>query len=805
LHDTLTLDIRYALRQAWNNRGATLAAFIALAIGIGATTAMFTVVSGVLLRPLPIKDADRIVRLDEINSRTGGKLKVSMSDFLDWKNQVRSFALLAIYRLSQGNFAGTRSPQRVRTLECNTTMLPVLGVVPVRGRNFSPEQDKPGRASEALLTWSFWQSEFGGQDVLGRQLVIDEKPYTIVGVLPNLLMLFGEENVWLPLSLDLSKRENGRGYHWYFVLGRLQQGVTLQQANNELIRLAASLALQYPTRNEVVSARVNDFRETVTGEYKPALLLLFGFVASVLLIACGNVASLALARASNRQREISIRVAVGASGFRLFRQMLTESILLSSAATVAGCGIAFLLVHVLIRLQLNIPLVQNIQIDWRVLLFSAAVAFLTGILFGLAPALRSLLVQPADALKQSSARTTESRSQQNIKRSFVFLQSAMATLLLLVCSLLLRSFVKASEINPGFDVNHLLTLHVSLPPSRLDFEHPGKIGLFASNVLARIRAIPGIEDATIASDLPLAAPGGGAGVLVEGNQHSTSPFSAPYAQWTLVSPGYFSTLKIPLLRGRDFNERDRQGTPSVAIVNQAFVKHFLGGQNAVTKRIALATDPSHYLQIVGVVGDVRQLGLEKETLPELFSSLNQIEDAWLTIIARTHGQPVQYVTPIRRAVEKVDPSIAVFLPRTMEQIISEQRNWRALGTSLVGAFAAIAILLAAQGTYALISYSVSQRAAEIGIRMALGATEKNILENFTLQGAMPAILGSVLGVVLGFGVAVLGATLLYGVGPTDFMSYAAAALILMAVAFAASYLPARRAALLDPSRALRYE
>lgn len=805
MSDTLTLDVRYAVRQAWNNRGSTLAAFLALAAGIGATTAMFTVVSGVLLRPLPVKDDARVVRIDEINSRTGGRLKVSMTDFADWRARLHSFASMSIYRNSQGNLTGMSSPQRVRIVECDTALLPVLGVAPIRGRNFSPHQSQPGGANEVLLSWSFWQSEFGGRDVLGRQLVVDEKPYTVVGIVPNLLGMFGDVNIWLPLTLDLTRPENGRGYHWYFVLGRLRNNVTLAAANNELRTLAASLAAEYPNRNEAVSARAYEFRETVTGQYRPALLLLLGFVASVLLIACGNVASLALARASNRQREISIRVALGANGLRLFRQMLTESVLLSCMATIAGVGMAIALVRLLTRLPLEVPLEQNIQIDWRVLLFAACVALLTGILFGLAPALSALLVQPFEALKQSSTRSTESRSQQNVKRSFVFLQSAMATLLLVVCGLLLRSFLKASDVDPGFKVHDLLTLHVSLPPSRMDPAHPGEVGLFVRNALNQIRAIPGVKDAAIASELPLTVTGGAAGVLVEGNNRPKSPFSAPYAQWTFVSNDYFHTLGMPLLRGRDFDQHDRQGAPAVAIVNQAFVNHFLEGRPAMSGRIALAIDPSNYLQIVGVVGNVRQYGIEKDAVPQLFLSLNQIEATWLAIIVRTQGRPMSYVEPIRSAVEKVDPTIAVFLPRTMEQIISEQKSWRMFGTSLVGAFAGIAILLAAQGTYALISYSVSQRAAEIGIRMALGATDKNILRNVALQGAAPAVLGAALGLLLGFAVARVSATLLYEVAPDDFITYAAAAFVLIAIALAASYFPARRAALLDPSRALRYE
>lgn len=805
LSHTLTLDVRYALRQARAHRGSTLAAFVALAGGIGATTAMFTTVSGVLLRPLPIKDEGRVVRIDEINTQTGGRLKVSMTDFIDWRARLHSFASVSIYRNNQGNLSGTSSPQRVRILECDSAMIPLLGVAPLRGRNFSAEQTRPGGASEALLSWPFWQSQFGGRDVLGRQLVIDEKPYTIAGIVPDLLGMFGEQDVWLPMTLDITRPENGRGYHWYFAAGRLRKDVTLHAANNELRTLAASLAAQYPSKNEAISAQANRFRDTVAGQYKPALLLLFGFVASVLLIACGNVASLALARASSRQREISIRVALGASAGRLFLQMVTESLVLSCTATIAGIALAMVLVRTLSRLPLHIPLAQNIQIDWRVLLFAACIALLTGVLVGLAPALRALLIQPIEALKESSTRSTESRSQQNIKSLFVLLQSAMATLLLVVCVLLLRSFLKASHIDPGFKVDDLLTLHISLPASRMDPEHPGEVGLFVRHVLDRTRALPGVKDAAIASELPLTVSGGAAGVLVEGATRPKSPFSAPYAQWTLVSTDYFHTLGMPFLRGRDFDERDRHGAPPIAIVNQSFVKHFLQGRPAMSRRIALATDPSKYLDIVGVVGDVHQYGIEKDAVPQIFLSLNQIEATWLAIIVRTQGPPMSYVGPIRSAVEKVDPTIAVFMPRTMEQIMSEQRSWRRLGTSLISAFAAIAILLAAQGTYALISYSVSQRAGEIGIRMALGATDTHILTNVALHGAMPAILGATLGLLLGLAAARVSGALLYGIAPDDFVSYAAAALALVAIALAASYFPARRAALLDPSRALRYE
>ncbi len=806
IQDTLVLDVRYALRQAAKNPGSTLAAFIALTAGIGATTAIFTIVNGVLLRPLPVRDESRIVQISELDSRRGTELKVSMTDFMDWKDRLQSFSALALYRINQGNLTGISSPVRVRILEAGARLLPLLGASPLLGRNFSPDQNQPGRGNEALLSSAFWHSQFGGQNVLGRQIVIDGKPYTIAGVVPDFLMMFSEVNVWLPLNMDLSKTENGRGYHWYYALGRLRPGVTLDQANRELSAVAASLAAEYPLRNENVSARARTLRQTITGDYQSALLLLFGFVAAVLLIACVNVASLALARASGRQRELSIRVAIGASRSQLFRQILTENVLLSFAAAAVGVALAVVLVRITTRLTaLRIPLAQNIHVDWRVLLFAVAIASLTSIGFGLAPALRASFAPVADALRESSTRATDSRAQQNVKRFFVFVQSALATLLLVISGLLLRSFIHALQIEPGFDTHHLLTLHISLPPSRLDAVHPGKIGLFTRTVLDRIDQIPGIENAAFASDLPLTGTGGGAGVLVEGKPRPRSAFGAPYAQWTRVSPSYFRTLKIPVLWGRVFDERDRQETRTVVVVNQAFLDHFLDGRIAPGKRIALAPDPSHYYEIVGVVGDVRQLGLEKAPIPQIFFSLNQIEYIWLSIIARTQGNPMQYVAPIRAAIQKVDPEIAVFLPKTMEQIIAEQRGWRVFETSLVGAFAAIAILLAAVGTYAVISYAIGQRVTEIGIRMALGATHRDILRKFTFQGAFPAILGAVVGLLLGYGAAKASAAILYDVKPTDLLSYCIAVLVLVATALLASYFPARRAALLDPSRTLRYE
>jgi putative ABC transport system permease protein len=779
---------------------------VLLTAGIGATTAMFSLLSGVLLRPLPVKDAQRILNITEVNTRTGTDLQVSMTDFLDWKARLRSFSEMALYRGSQGNLTGLGTPERVRILLCDPNMLPALGVAPVRGRNFSADQVQPGNAKQALLSWDYWQSRFGGRDVIGRRIVIDEKPYTIVGVLPNLRMMFGEQNVWLPVEFDLSKLENGRGYHWYQALARLRPGVNPTQSNQELSALAASLAAQHSDWNENVGAHARVLRDTIVGDYSLALKLLFAFVVGVLCIACVNVANLSLARGSSRNREMSIRVALGATRLQLFRQLLTESVLLACSAAVAGIGLAAVLIRAIMHMPfLNIPLSRNVALDSRVVLFSAALAVLTGIGFGLAPAVRASLVSVAEVLKQASARTTESRAQWNLKRFFIVLQSALAALLLVFSGLLLRSLVNASHIELGFEERNLLTMHISLPLSRVDEKHPGKIGSFTRTVLARIRAIPGVESAAISSTLPLTGRGGGAGVLVEGEPQPKSAFSAPYAEWTIISPRYFRTLGVPIVYGRDFDDRDNQTAPSVVIVNQAFVKRFLKDASSKFTRIALASDPSHYRQIVGVVRDVRQSGVETQPLPQIFLPVNQVDDIWFAISARVKGDAAQYFAPIRNAVQSTDPGIAVFLPRTMEEIVHEQRGWRNFETSLVSCFGAVAILLAALGSYAVVSYSIGQRVPEIGIRMALGATHADILKNYTRQGCMPALVGAGIGILAALWLARLAANLLYGIGPNDAVSYCAAAAIIVLAAVLASYVPARRAALLDPSRALRYE
>jgi putative ABC transport system permease protein len=563
--------------------------------------------------------------------------------------------------------------------------------------------------------------------------------------------------------------------------------------------------LEYPNENRNVSAQVRTLRSIVVGNFRVGLIALFGFVLVVLFMVCASVANLSLARVATWEREVSIRLALGASKTQLLRQVLTESLLLSASATIAGTILAIVLVHAVLDTPgLTFPLARNIRVDWRALFVAVGLAAATGVGFGLAPAVQAFFTNLNESLKQTSARSSESRRHRNLSRWLVVLQSFAAAALLVFSSLLLRSFLQAARIDPGFSPDHLLGMYVSIPTAQMDYDHPGKIGALVREALRQIRSIPGVESAAFASDLPLNPTAGQAGVLVEGNSEM-SALTAPTARGTLVSPGYFRTLGVPILQGRDFDDHDTNASPTVVIVNQAFVHRFLDGHNATRQRVALASDPKQFLRIVGVVGDVRQVNLERSSAPQVYLSLNQQEHIWLAILARTRGNPMQFFVPIREAVERAGPEVAVFLPKPMEQIIQQQGSWRRFETALVTAFAVFALFLAAFGTYSVISNVVSHRIPEIGIRMALGASPRDILRHFIVRGIAPAILGGFAGIVGALAAARLTASLLYEIGPYDWYSYAFAALTIVVVSTAATYIAARRAALLNPSRALRYE
>ncbi|MGI8960258.1 MAG: ABC transporter permease [Bryobacteraceae bacterium] len=801
LPGNLVHDVRYAIRIARQNSGSTLAAFVALTLGIGATTAIFSIADSVILRPLPVRDPDRVVRIFETKG-SARQADISMADYVDWKTNLKSFEDLAIYRESQANLTGDSNPERVRIFLCESTMLRLLGTALVRGRDFLPEENEPGHNSVAILTSSFWQSHFGGRDVLGKKILLDDNPYTIVGVLRAGFFALGDRDLFVPIIFDLTQPQNARGYHQYSALGRLRKGVSMPQANAELATIARSLAAEYPKENADMGALAITLQNSLTGDIRPVLIMLFGAVTCVLLIACGNVANLLLARASVRQREVSVRMAIGASRARVCRQLLTESVLLSSWAALAGVGLAAVAVRIVRSLEnTGIPHPETITVDWRVLLFAVGTGVVTGIAFGVAPAVGLSMTRVNDALKQSGGRVNRSRGQHRLCYLFVGLETAVSALLLIESGLLIKSFAKASSVNPGFKTDHLITLQISLPESR--YGKPGTVGPFVYHAVERIRSIPGLRAAAIGTNLPFLG-SGLCSILIEGRPPAKNPDSQ-FVQFNPVSPGYFHTLQIPMLGGRDFGTRDTVNSIPVVIVNEAFAHRFFAGQDPMGHHLAYFSNHPHWKEIIGVVANVRQHGIESGTVPEVFTPLAQDEFKWLAIVARAHGDPLSFTQAIEAHVHAVDSKLAVFLPRTMEQIESRELGWRAFHTSLLIVFACIAITLACIGIYAVVAYSVTQRVNEIGVRIAVGAERSAILRMIVRQGVMPALFGAMVGVLCSLGISHLLSQLLYGVQPSDPLTYLSVIVLLVVVALAAAYFPARRAASIDPSQALRYQ
>ncbi|MFL6350262.1 MAG: ABC transporter permease [Bryobacteraceae bacterium] len=801
LPSNLMQDVRYAIRMARRNAGSTLAAFITLALGIGATTAIFTVVDSVMLRPLPLKDPGRIVRIFE-TKWSAREADISMADYLDWKTNLKSFDSLAIYRESQANLVGGSNPERVRIFICESTLLSLLGTGLIRGRNFFPQENNPGHDAVAILSSSFWRRHYGGQTSLGKKILLDNKPYTVVGVLRDGSFVLGDRDIFVPVTFDLRQLQNARGYHQYSALGRLRNGVSLAQANTELAAVAKSLAAEYPKQNAGVGALAISLQGSITGEIRPVLIMLFGAVMCVLLIACGNVANLLLARASARQREVSVRMAIGASRSRVCRQLLTESVLLSCSAALAGVGLAIIAVRVVRSLEnTRIPRPGSITVDWRVLLFAIGTGLVTSIVFGLAPALGLSMTQVNDTLKQLGGRVTESRGHRRLRQLFICLETTFAVLLLIESGLLIKSFVRAYSTNPGFQTKHVITLQISLPETR--YGRPGTVGAFVNNALERIRSIPGLQAAAIGTNLPFLG-SGLCPIVIEGRPADKS-LDSQFVQFNEISPGYFRTLQISMLSGRDFSFRDTMNSVPVVIVNEAFADRFFGAKNTLSHHLAYSADHPHWKEIIGVVQNVRQHGIENRAVPEMFTPLAQDEFKWLSIVARTNGDPLRFTKAIEAQVHQVDPELAVFLPRTMEQIISRELGWRAFHTFLLIVFACIAITLASLGIYAVLAYSVTQRVNEIGVRIALGAERSDILRMIVRQGIAPALFGAMAGAICSLGMSRLLSQLLYDVQPLDPFTYFSAIALLLMVALAAAYFPARRAASLDPSQALRYE
>jgi len=818
-------DLRHSIRVLLNSPGFTTIAIAALALGIGANTAIFSVVNTVLLQPLPYAEPDRILRVER-SFPNGTGSSSSIPKFMAWKKNNQVFDALAIYDF-QGlglNLGAGDHPEQVQGIHVSQDYFRVFGVAPELGRTFLPQEDLPGGAKALVVSNDLWKTRLGGDtSLVGKPLILGGDPYTVIGILPASFHPDPPADVFIPLQADPNSNNQG---HYLAVAGRLKAGVTIDAAKANM-KLAGERFREANPKwmDKTESVTVVALRDALVGDVRPALLILVGAVGFVLLIACANVANLLLARASGRHKEIAIRTAVGASRGRLISQLLTESVLLATISGLAGFLIGAWGVRILLALSPgNLPRVNQrdhvasivTALDWHVLAFTFGLALLTGIVFGLFPALQISRLDVNSVLKETSGRSGTGLRQNRARSILVASEMALAVILLVGAALMIRTFVGLRSVQPGFDPHNVITMQTSLSGGRYDTTV--KVENMIHQVVQRVGALPGVQSAAATIVLPVE---GGIDLpfLIEGRPPANGDLYTGDEQWRAVSPHYFSVFRIPLLRGRAFEDRDTGKSERVLIINQAMAKKYWPKGDPIGQRITIGKglgpqfeEPTR--QIVGIVGDVRENGLKTSDQPVMYVPEGQVTDP-LTQLAnsviplswaiRTGNDPASLSTAIQREILAVDGQLPVSKIRTMEQVLSESTARQNFNMLLLSIFAGLALLLAAIGIYGLMSYTVEQRTQEIGIRMALGAGRGDMLKLIVRQGMLLAGIGVAIGLASAFGLARVLASLLFGVKTTDPATYGAVALVLISVALFATYVPARRATKIDPLIALRYE
>lgn len=801
-------DLRYAARLQRKNPGFTIVAVIALALGIGANTAIFSVVNTVLLRPLPYRDPERLVMVWEDASKYGYPRDTpAAANFIDWRDQNQVFEGMAAIADSSFNLTGTGDPERLEGRRVSANLFQLLGVEPQVGRVFTAAEDQPGAQRVVLLSYALWQRRFGGDpNIVGQALTLNGESYVVVGVMPARFQFpTSDDQAWVPIAFTQQEAEN-RGRHYLQVLARLKPGVSLTQAQSQMSTIAARLQQQYPQSNAELGAVVQPLQEHLVGDIKPALLILLGAVGLVLLIACANVANLLLARAAVRQKEIAVRVALGAGRRRLIRQFLTESVLLSTLGGLVGLAIAYgglLLLKAFI--PENISQAREISIDLKVLGFTFLVSVATGLIFGLAPAIQAARFNQIETLKEGGRDAASGGSGKRLRGLLVTAEVAISLVLLIGAGLLINSFLRLRSVDPGFRAENLLTMKIVLPqPKYADFE---RRSAFYSDLIQRVQSVPGVRSAAVTTNLPLYRQGNSIGVGIEG-QPPPPPGQERIVVTRIVSPGYFDTMGIQLLRGRHLTEQDTATTPNAVLISETMARRYWPGEDAIGRRISTGTVTSadDWIQIVGVVKDVRQFQLNAEPRPQMYLSYRQagfFEPR--DLVVKTDVDPSRLAATVRKAVWEIDRDQPVSNIQTMDEIMADSIARQRFSMLLLAIFAAVALVLAAVGIYGVMSYSVAQRTREIGIRMALGAQTGAVLKLAVVYGMKLVIAGILIGLVAAFALTRVMSTLLFGVTPTDPTTFTLISLILVAVAALASYVPARRATRVNPIIALRYE
>ncbi|HEX8457752.1 MAG TPA: ABC transporter permease [Pyrinomonadaceae bacterium] len=811
--NTLWQDLRYGFRSLLKSKGFTFIAVLALGLGIGANSAIFSVVNSVLLRPLPFERPEELVAVQGRNERDGSLFtEHSYPNYVDLRDQSRSFAYVAAYSPSTAFITGGDEPERVRGIIASADLFPMLGVEPALGRVYTREEDKPGVQRTIVLSYGLWQRRFGGDPkIVGQQIPLGSAQALVLGVMPQGFKypLGGSDNYdfWMPLANVASQSElTGRGLVFLPIAARLKTGVPLEQAQAEANTIAARLAMQYPETNTGQGYALKALHENLVGDLRPALLVLLAAVGCVLLIACANVANLLLARAAARHKEISIRTALGASRWRIVRQLLTESLLLAVLGGALGLLIAMWGIDLLLAATpADLPRLNEITLDGRVVAFNAAMTLLTGIVFGLAPALQASKTDLNEALKDGGRGMSEGGGRRSrLRNALVVAEVAISLVLLVGAGLLVQSFMRLLNVTPGFNPERVMTL--DLVVGRKKYPDSAQQVAFLQNLLQRTAALPGVEAVGLVNPLPL-----------NGNFDAYSfgfPGRAPFAHGEepsadrrIISPDYFRAMNINVQRGRAFSERDARDAPPVCIINETFARRHFAGTDPLGQRIEFTdTEDAPPREVVGVVADVRHAGLDAPAGLEYYVPYSQAASGRLTLVARTASpDPASIMPALRGLIRELDKDMPLWNVRTMNTLMSESVARRRFNMLLLGLFALVALLLASLGIYGVMSYTVTQRTHEIGIRLALGAQPPDVLRMVLKQGMLLAAIGVALGLVCSLVLTRSMSSLLYGVSATDPLTFGLITVLLVVVAFAANYIPARRATRVDPMTALRYE
>jgi predicted permease len=802
----LVEDTRYAFRQMRKSPGFTTVAVITLALGIGANTAMFSVINSVLLHSLPFANPSRLMVVWKTMTN-GAPNAFSTPEFLEWKEQGGLTGNMGAFSAIGKNLGSKDVPERIGGGQINYDLLPILGVQPIAGRNFSRAEDTPGAGRVVLLSHALWATRFQSRSILGQSIDLDGAPYTIVGIMPpGFHVLSDKELFWVPLQLEsVNAQTSARNIHWLFAFIRLPDGMTQKQAEAQMSTIAGRFKAQDPNGEAALGVTFQSVSDFQNGTIKPVLLMLMGAVCFVLLIACSNVANLLLARGSVRRREVSIRAALGAGRGRIVRQFLNESVLLSVVGGALGLGLAWATVEVLIAIHpSSIPSVETIGIDGSVLAYAAVLCGVVGILFGIAPAWEGSHSAASEALKEGARGSSGSGKH---RAALVIVETALASILLIGAGLSLKSLWRTESVNPGFNPQNVLTFRVAAPA-----QYSGaRIPLFYQQVIERIKALSGIESAALVRNLPMSGVDPSLPIAIEGTPPPPSQISI-VTRLRIVGPEYFSGMQISLLSGREFGEGDTAAAPRVAIVSKSLAKLYWPGQEALGKRIKPQMPGGEWCTVIGVAADVRHWTADvTDVEPTAYYPYTQIPESFLPLTegnmaiavrSRTSSDPL---SAIRAAVGEVDKTVPLFQLQTLDQMLSDAGSLRRFDMWLIGGFAGLALVLAAIGIYGVMAYSVSQRTREIGIRMALGAQRRTVLQLVLRQGAKLAISGVALGIIGALGLTQLMASLLFGVSARDWVTFSIVPWIVLAMIMVGCYLPARRAAKVDPMVALREE